>query len=115
MFTWVPLSPIIKIFSESSEKQECLFLLGKSTVKCLIGWWECRGEYSMFNFYSRTAKKWPSGLYSTWMIGLSWWEIYWTMLVVSISNTLKIPDLKPAINWRDWGFPEIQVQTSELG
>lgn len=41
---WVPLSPINAKISESPEKHACLYLLGISTGKCLIGWCECKGE-----------------------------------------------------------------------
>lgn len=115
ILTWVPLSPMMNMCYESSEKHECLYLLAISTGKCLIGWWEWSGEYSMSSFYSNTAKKCPSGLYSTCMMGLVWCDISWTTLVVYMSNILKIPDLNPAMNCSACGFPEMHVHISVFG
>ena len=115
IFIWVPLSPMIAICYESSEKHECLYLLGISTGRCFTGWWECKGEYSMLYFYYKTAKKCPSGLYSICMMGLEWWFISSIKHVFSISKILRDPSWKPAAKRRAFGCPLMQVQTSELG
>ena len=112
MFMCVPLSPINAMDWESSENELCLNLLGISTGKCLIGWWEWRGEYNMLSFYSKTVKNLPSGLYSMCMIGVLWCLIYSTTDTFSISMILRVPDLNPAANNIAFGLPEIQRQGS---
>lgn len=103
------------MYYESYEKHEWRYLLGIYTGKCLTGWCECRGEYNIFNFYYKTARKCPSGLYYTWKIGLLWWEISSMTLVVSISKILNTPDLNPATNCKALGLPDMQVHTSVFG
>jgi hypothetical protein len=69
----------------------------------------------MFNFYYKTARYLPSGLYSMCRMGFEWCLIYSITQVFSMSKILNTPDWKPAAKKRPVGFGARQRQLSLEG